>query len=73
MHADAHAHALLLPLPPHKQGPVPREWGAMPLTDAYLYDNAGLTGCLPAPWRASLVARDVDFLQEGTEISGFCK
>jgi hypothetical protein len=60
------------------RGPVPVAWGDWPSIDnVTLYDNPGLSGCLPAAWQGTVNTRykenDVaDVLTTGTGIKGFC-
>lgn len=64
-------------------GSVPPSWDSWRrLTLAVLFDNQGLTGCLPPAWRSTVnVGRRVegsgpheggDLLSAGTNITGFC-
>jgi hypothetical protein len=64
------------------RGPVPATWGNLDnLKDIYLFNNPGLTGCLPAAWKNRLhlspagfqQAEADDLLRDGTAIKGFCR
>eukprot|EP00775_Hariotina_reticulata_P009398 gene9398-9562_t len=59
-------------------GPVPATWGDLDnLEDIYLFNNPGLTGCLPGAWKGRLQLlpgfQDDEFLRGGTAIKGFCQ
>jgi hypothetical protein len=60
------------------KGPVPAAWGSWPsIENVTLYDNPGLTGCLPAAWQGKVDTRYSengigDVLTTGTGIKGFC-
>lgn len=55
-------------------GSVPASWSSLTqLREVYLWNNPGLSGCLPASWQPQLALFDVDVqVRSGTNISGFC-
>lgn len=58
-------------------GTIPASYGNFKcLTDLYLYNNPGLTGCIPASLKSQLEVSPgfaiQDFVMDATKLEGFC-